>query len=364
MTSTRTRIGKFLGIEWFKTANTKSDAIVFITFWVVGFPIFYATSFENLDVPLRLLGVVYLVLIFTSVSWTIVNVLFPTFLKDKRIVSLTLWIVVSVLIIYPVSHVVFGFLYNGNSYGLSWLGLVYSSANNFQNVLMIVATLIGKKFFEQQRHTLKLESERRQAELQRLRAQVDPHFLFNSLNILDILIEDDPTTARAFVHRLSNLYRYLIRHREEDLVPAFDELQHARDYSFLVEQRFGSAFHFRENFEAAQLEKAYVPPGSLQTVLENVYKHNLATERNPVTITIECRDKALFVINDHSPKPGELATHERSGSGTANLIRRYALLTDEETYSRQQGAHWMVRLPLLYLEQESSTPIMTLKEKA
>ena len=363
MMSTRSSIGRFLGIDWFKTTYTKSDAIVFISFWVVGFPIFYTTSFENLNIFLRLFANLYLVTIYTAGSWFIVNILFPTFLTEKKLYSLSLWLVVIVLVIYPISSLVVGLFYGGEKFNLSWLGLIYESANNFQNILMLVALLIGKKFFEQQRHTLKLESERRQAELQRLRAQVDPHFLFNSLNILDILIEDDPSTARAFVHRLSNLYRYLIRHRDEDLVPAADEMQHARDYNFLVEQRFGGAFHFRENFEPAKLEKAYIPPGSLQTVLENVYKHNLATERNPVTVTIECKDDALYVINDYSPKPGELATHETSGSGTANLLRRYALLTDEETYSRQQGAHWMARLPLLFLEEGSSTAAIAVKEK-
>ena len=129
-------------------------------------------------------------------------------------------------------------------------------------------------------------------------------------------------------------------------MPAADELRYARDYHYLVEQRFGSAFGLRQNLPP-ELEGLYMPPGSLQTALENVYKHNLATERNPVTITLEARDNALYVTNDFSPKPGDLATHERSGSGVANLLRRYSLLTDDDVYARREGEQWVARLPLL-----------------
>lgn len=341
---------RFLGIDWRVASDHRADTSAFVIYWLFASAIILSSFGPNVE-PIDVLAYfAYMVVAYTISAWLIINLIFPTFFSSKRYFLAMLGMLVVLVTCAYGSHLVEEWFQN-RDFDFLWSVFRNQLPNDSQNILTIAAILLGKKYVTEKQRSLKLESERSQSELQRLRAQVDPHFLFNSLNILDILIEDDPTIARAFVHRLSNLYRYLIRHRDEDLVPAIDELQHARDYNFLVEQRFGSAFHFRENFDAAQLEKAYVPPGSLQTVLENVYKHNLATERNPVTITMECRDNALFIINDHSPKPGELATHERSGSGTANLFRRYALLTDEEVYSREQGAHWMVRLPLLFIEQ-------------
>lgn len=353
---------RFLGIDWRIASDHRDDTVAFFIYWIFASGIILSSFGPNVQ-PLYVAGYfAYMVVAYTIGAWLIINLIFPTFFSSKRyLLAMVSMLVVLITCAYG-SHLMEEW-FQDRDFEI-WTSLFkYQLPNDSQNILTIAAILLGKKYVTEKQRSVKLESERRQSELQRLRAQVDPHFLFNSLNILDILIEDDPATARAFVHRLSNLYRYLIRHRDEDLVPAIEEIQHARDYNFLVEQRFGGAFHFRENFDAAQLEKAYIPPGSLQTVLENVYKHNLATERNPVTITIECRDNALFVINDHSPKPGELATHERSGSGTANLFRRYALLTDEEMYSRQQGAHWMARLPLLFLEEGSIAVTSALKEK-
>ena len=357
-----TKTTRFLGIDWRVATDHRADTIAFVAYWVFASGIILSSFGPNVQ-PLHVLGYyAYMVVGYTLSAWLVVNLIFPTFFPKKQYAPAMVSILVVLTICAYGSHALEEWI-EGRNYAI-WNSIFnFKLPNDSQNVLTLAAILFGRKYVSEQQRTIKLESERRQAELQRLRAQVDPHFLFNSLNILDILIEDDPTTAKAFVHRLSNMYRYLIRHRDEDLVPAADELQHARDYNFLVEQRFGGAFHFRENFEACSLEKAYLPPGSLQTVLENVYKHNLATERNPVTITIECREGALFVINDHSPKPGELATHERSGSGTANLFRRYSLLTDEETYSRPQGAHWMARLPLLYLEEGSSSTTSLQVEK-
>ena len=334
----------------------RSDTWAYIAYWTVASP-FILSSFgddgDGWTNAIVYAHYAYMVAAYTAASWVIINVLFHSILRaEQRAVRLIIVMVAMLAVLLIVStgtHLLDVWAWD-SKYSWWYSVLYWNLGNDAQNVLTIVAILAGKKFIRERQRATELESERRQSELSRLRAQVDPHFLFNSLNILDILIEDDPAEARQFVHRLSNLYRYLIRHRDEDLVPAADEVQYARDYQYLVEQRFGGAFRFRENLSPSDLEQCYLPPGALQTVLENVYKHNLATERSPVTITLEARDGALFVTNDFAPKPGELATHERSGSGTANLLRRYSLLTDEAVYTRREDGHWVVRLPLLRLD--------------
>jgi len=336
-------------------ATHRSDTYVFIAYWLFASPIILASfdvgDITHLDVAVYY---AYMVVAYSGAAWIVVHYLLPQLTTTWGLFA-TMPALFALLITVATGTFVLDYfiLPNPPTWWRATWG--WNLANDSQNVLTIVAILAAKRFIVERQRALVLESERSQSELQRLRAQVDPHFLFNSLNILDILIEDDPGEARHFVHRLSNLYRYLIRHRDEDLVPVADELQYAADYHYLVERRFGNSFTFRQNITSEDLDSYYVPPGSLQTVLENVYKHNLATERNPVTITLDKRDDVLFVTNDYSPKPGGLATHEQSGSGTANLLRRYALLTDREVYSRREGEHWVARLPLLRATQLAGT---------
>ncbi len=358
MPTTRTR--RRPGIDWEISPSHRTDALVFVAYWVFASP-FILSSLSQGDAPLDARDLVYyawMVVAYTTGAWVTANVLFPSLLTQRRYFAAMMALLGVLLLISTGTYwIVDVAIYHTED---SWwhATLNFNVGNDAQNLLTIVAILAGKKFYDEKQHSLRLESERHQAQLQQLRAQVDPHFLFNSLNILDILIDDDPAEAKAFVHRLSNLYRYLIRHRNEDLVPAAEELAYAKDYHYLVERRFGAAFHFRENLTPVDLEGRVLPPGALQTVLENVYKHNLATERRPVTIQLDLRrdagGAALYVTNDFAPKPGELATHERSGSGTANLVKRYGLLTDREAYARRDGAYWVVRLPLLALHTDST----------
>ena len=333
----------------------RSDVWPFLAYWVFASPIIL-NSFhgEEWTWPVRLVYYAYMVAAYSAAAWFTVEYLFARRLRGWDYLWAMPALLAVLLAVTTGTYALDKWIIDTEA---SWWYATWNwnLANDAQNVLTIVAILVGKRFVDERQRAAALESERRQSELSRLRAQVDPHFLFNSLNILDVLIEVDPAHARQFVHRLSNLYRYLIRHRDEDLVPAADELRYARDYHYLVEQRFGASFAFRQNLPDADLRDRYMPPGSLQAVLENVYKHNLATERNPITITLEARGDALYVANDFSPKPGDLAPRERSGSGTANLTRRYSLLTDEEVYARREGGQWVVRLPLLTASPSSRT---------
>ncbi len=342
--------------RWNVVVDHRPDTWIFVTYWLFATPIILS-SFSDISAWMIVLYFSYMVVAYTACAWFIVNVLFPTYMPKRRY-ALGFFGLVAVVVTCAIGSELVDLALLGDSQPFWHSFFKYELPNDTQNIFTLVAILAGEKFFDERQRTTELESERRQSELSRLRAQVDPHFLFNSLNILDILIEDDPAEARHFVHRLSNLYRYLIRHRDEDLVPAAAELAYARDYHYLVQQRFGDSFRFRENITAPDLEGYYVPPGSLQTVLENVYKHNLATERSPVAIALEQREGALYISNDFSPKPGKLATHEQSGSGITNLKRRYVLLTDDEVSIGRDGECWVARLPLLRLE-EGSRPYAT-----
>lgn len=349
---------RILGVDWFTGGGRGSDVYAYLAYWVFASPIILASFHgEEWTLPVRLTYYAYMVVAYSGAAYLAVEIIISRW-RVRHGPFLVMPALFALLVLVSTGTYALDVYVLGTEASWWYATWNWNLANDAQNVLTIVAILAGKRYVVERKRTAALESERHQAQLQQLRAQVDPHFLFNSLNILDILIDDDPAEAKAFVHRLSNLYRYLIRHRNEDLVPASEELAYARDYHYLVERRFGAAFHFRENLSPEELEGRVLPPGALQSVLENVYKHNLATERQPVTIHLDLRrdagGEALYVTNDFAPKPGQLATHERSGSGTANLIKRYGLLTDRDAYARREGAYWVVRLPLLVLSAGSA----------
>ncbi len=168
----------------------------------------------------------------------------------------------------------------------------------------------------------RVERARAQAQLDALRAQIDPHFLFNSLNTLSFLIEDAPDKARAYTETLARVYRYILMHRDRDLVLLTDELALVDDYFFLLKLRFGDALHLDiagRDENAAQLMAI---PMSLQTLLENAVKHNVFSAQNPLHIELSITDAAVSVSHPHRPRPAR----DSSKVGLHNLDRRHKLV--------------------------------------
>ncbi|GAA4043747.1 hypothetical protein GCM10022409_32240 [Hymenobacter glaciei] len=198
---------------------------------------------------------------------------------------------------------------------------------------------------------LQVEQLAREATRHRLLAlhqHVDPHFLFNNLNILSALIEPGNTAALAYVEHLARLYRYLVRTREQELVPVAEELAFARDYQFLLRQRFGAAYEFAEELaaEPANLHDCLLPPGVLQELLANAVKHNLASRARPLRVHLLLTSTALTLSNARQPRPAPAAGE---GSGLASLRARFALLTDEPLRVTDTAETFAVSLPLIHL---------------
>jgi hypothetical protein len=171
----------------------------------------------------------------------------------------------------------------------------------------------------------RLEKEAARAKLLALQQHVDPHFLFNNLNILSALIEPENTAAQAYVGHLAEVYRYLVRTREQEVVPVAEELAFARDYCELLRCRFGAAYEFVEDVLAtpAQLATRLVPPGVLQELLTNAVKHNLASRTRPLRIRLRVAPDEIEVHNERRPRPQPAAG---AGSGLAGLQARVALV--------------------------------------
>jgi hypothetical protein len=192
----------------------------------------------------------------------------------------------------------------------------------------------------------RLQRLRVQAELTALKAQVDPHFLFNSLNSLGHLITHDAERAREFCDALAQVYRYVLDSRTKDLAPLADEVAFLRLYYRLLQLRFGTAVELETDGE---LEEAMrdgtwrIAPLALQTLLENAVKHNQASAATPLAVTMQFDRDTITVANRRLARSSALPT---SGLGLANLSERCVLLTGRAVEVRADQDRFVVRIPL------------------
>ncbi len=188
----------------------------------------------------------------------------------------------------------------------------------------------------------RLDRARAEAELHALKSQLDPHFLYNALNSLAFLIPRDAARAVLFAERLGEVYRYILTHREQNLVPLGDELHFAEGYVELLRVRFGEAVRLRREGEV-DLEGLGIPPVSLQVLLENAVKHNAVKEEAPLEIRLSLFPDRIEVSNRRSG-PAEARS---SGVGLANLDDRYRRTVGRGLLVREEADLFTVTLPLV-----------------
>lgn len=181
------------------------------------------------------------------------------------------------------------------------------------------------------------------AKFDALKNQLDPHFLFNSLNVLTSLIEEDPYQAQKFTTSLSKVYRYVLEQKNKDLVSVDEELQFARTYVKLLRMRFEDSIHL-EIPEKSTNPEAKIVPLSLQLLLENAVKHNVVTAAKPLFIKVHEKDGQLVVENNLQAKQ---VVKKSSGVGLQNIKQRYGILTDRQVEITKSENDFSVRLPLL-----------------
>ncbi|MCK9410298.1 MAG: sensor histidine kinase [Bacteriovoracaceae bacterium] len=188
-----------------------------------------------------------------------------------------------------------------------------------------------------------LEKAKLEAELEALKNQIDPHFMFNSLNTLSHLIENDPTKAKEFNDNLAEVYRYILSNKDRNLVLLSEEIFFAEKYFSLLRIRFGETVSLTIDPSVAH-DDFLIPPISLQILLENAIKHNEFSEQSPLDISVTFTKSAAVVVNALRPKSlGERSSHV----GLKNLNERYKLITEQEMTYRNDGTTFTVILPLL-----------------
>ncbi|HLG40277.1 MAG TPA: sensor histidine kinase [Chitinophagaceae bacterium] len=189
-----------------------------------------------------------------------------------------------------------------------------------------------------------LERAKAEAELEALKNQIDPHFIFNSLNTLSHLIENKPEKAKQFNDNLADVYRYILQNKARDLVLLREEMDFLQSYFLLLQIRFEKAVQLNVKINEETMDQYLIPPISLQILAENAIKHNEFSEITPLLIEIEMKNDELAV---HNPIRRKTLRKASSKIGLYNLGERYRLTTNKEIVIKEEEQGFTVRLPVL-----------------
>lgn len=207
-------------------------------------------------------------------------------------------------------------------------------------------------FYRNKMEEMRIQAERfkkqkAEAQFDALSKQLNPHFLFNSFNVLSTLVDQDPGTAQKFINRLSGVYRYLLRNQDNKLVKLKDEMKFLEAYIYLMKTRFRDSLVINNDVSTEDSNK-YIAPSTLQLLIENAIKHNEVSKISPLSIDIYQSKGHLVVENTIKLKEQEV---ESSYVGLANIKNRYAFLSEENPLIIHSNGKFTVKIPLIEVEE-------------
>ncbi len=216
---------------------------------------------------------------------------------------------------------------------------------------LFLNTLNAIFFFLRQQREAQLEAERFkkisvQAQFQSLKSQVNPHFLFNSLNVLSTLVHKDPDVASEFIEELAKVYRYVLQNFEKELIELETELTFIESYVYLLEKRFGSSLQIELNIPS-KFRTYYVVPVAIQMLIENAIKHNISSRNRPLHIYVYIdANNHLVVKNNLQLKPEKETSTQ---IGLENISKRYQFVSSQGIVIQQDKDFFTILLPLLHV---------------
>ncbi len=217
-------------------------------------------------------------------------------------------------------------------------------------VIFFILTLnfadLGHFLIERYRKSLaeveKFRKENAEYQFEMLKLQLNPHFLFNSLNTLSSLVYEDQAKSAEFIRKLSDVYRYVLDNRNKELVSLREEMEFIRAFTFLQGLRFQGMIDFRFNVDDASLDRK-IAPMTLQLLVENAVKHNVVSRKMPLWIEIMSEEKEISVSNNLQPKEEQPGT----GVGLKNITSRYEFLSGRKVQIINDNQVFKVVIPLI-----------------
>lgn len=297
-------------------------------------------------------------MVMTTVIWMgnrIIMIRSRRYYPDFRDVRRRLWVQSGIMLVFTiVANTLLGILFNdvyadefGQPHSLVSDRLISSNAATLFSTIMVIAIYESIYFMNELRESVQaqegLKRESLDAQLNALKTQVNPHFLFNNLNTLASIIPEDPAKGVAFVQQLSKVYRHILEVRDEPSISLREELDVLKAYVFLLKTRFGDNLGVQIRVPDEKL-KQRIAPLSLQILMENAIKHNIVSSSRPLNIDVYTQNGSLLVSNNLQIKN---KTGEGTGIGLDNIRNRYKLLGTRDIEVTNNGDSFTVSVPLI-----------------
>lgn len=262
--------------------------------------------------------------------------------------SLVLMLVFSLIDIFIVNYIWFVWVFNRTISQFFQEGFI-TMVIDFGVTVIITSIFFASGFFQAWRESAvneeRLQKESIRLQYNALKNQVNPHFLFNSLNTLTTLVYKDADLAARFIKQLSEVYRYVLENKGTELVSLEEEISFCKKYIYLQQIRHGDSL--KVDFNIAENHAIRVVPLSIQLLLENAIKHNEISEENPLQIVVETGEGSIIIRNNLQARK---VIPESGGIGLDNLRQRYAFLSNKPLETRNDYGNFTVSIPLIKTE--------------
>lgn len=270
--------------------------------------------------------------------------------KIRTVLGIISTLLVNLLLVFLCNYINFIIIMGNDGSKFFEGNMAISNWITINVALLISAILHAKGFINAWKSSIrqevvqqKLIAKSANAQFESLKNQLDPHFLFNSLNVLSSLIDENPAQAQRFTASMSMIYRYVLEQKDKELVMVEEELNFAKNYCDLLKTRFEDSVSFDFTINENDLT-SYVVPLSLQLLLENCIKHNFATPAKPLHIKIYTENGNMFIENNLQERD---QMNGSAGIGLSNIVQRYSLLTKQNVFIEKSASFFKVKIPIL-----------------
>ncbi len=320
---------------------------------LINFFLFGWAYFSNLRFLALATVITTTILMFVYVACGMIAIMltyrFPKYSQTFRRIGLS-FLAYIVIMFTAISTIFFGYDYlRFYGYSVNWNNYALAIALGLFVNILATSMNEGAGFFEKWQQVMdeaeNLKKENLQSQLEGLKGQVKPHFLFNSLNALSSLISEDPVKAEKFLDEMSKVYRYMLRSNEEGLTTVEAETQFIQSYFHMLKTRYGDSLDLKTNIDERFLSYL-LPPHTLQMLVENAVKHNQMHRDSPLSILIMTTNSGKLIVNNNL----QLKTSKIQSNriGLANISNKYKLMNQDEIVVTDDGREFSVVIPLLH----------------
>lgn len=252
----------------------------------------------------------------------------------------------AVLMVYIVGHLIYGYNQQQNWNPLK-LNIIYATLINLFLHLVNAILFFFREYRRQWTEAEELRRSSEEAQVQLVKSQINPHFLFNNLNVLSSMVIKNNPEANHFIEEFSKVYRYILNNQEKELVPLQSELDFIQPYLFLLHKRFDNSLQVSINIPD-HYKNCHVVPAALQMLIENAIKHNIVSSQRPLHIDIHANGNQTLIVSNNLQL--RQTTEEPSTRiGLQNIMKRYEIISGRNVIVNSTPEKFEVTLPLLNL---------------